>query len=66
MRTLPYDFCRCDAEQPDSHCKNCLRWADLPGQTWGDRTPMVEAKNSSDDVCDYIPITKEPNGIATR
>ena len=36
---LPYDSHRCEPLQPDSHCRQCLRWAGLPGQTAGPRTP---------------------------
>ena len=61
MRTLPYDSHRCQASAPDSNCKHCLRWSDLPGQTWGTRTPSVGRANSTDENCTYIPITEEKN-----
>lgn len=56
MTTLPYDYHRCKAAQPDSNCRNCLRWADLPGQTWGERTPQISRPNSADEGCTYIPL----------
>lgn len=59
MRTLPYDSHRCHATQPDSNCRQCLRWADLPGQTWGPRTPSTSRSNSADENCSYIPIKEE-------
>jgi hypothetical protein len=33
--SLPYDYSRCDPEHPDFFCAQCVRWAKLPGQTWG-------------------------------
>lgn len=59
MRTLPYDYHRCQATEPDGFCRNCLRWADLPGQTCGQRTPYVSRHNSTDEHCTYIPV-EEP------
>ncbi len=59
MRTLPYDSHRCKPTQPDSHCRDCLRRADMPGQTWGPRTPMTLRHNSTDEGCTYTPITEE-------
>jgi hypothetical protein len=59
MRTLPYDYARCKPTEPDSHCKKCLRWADLPEQTWGGQTPVFMTTNSAADGCEYIPVTKE-------
>ncbi len=59
MRTLPYDSHRCHPEQPDSNCRQCLRWADLPGQTWGSRTTSTSRSNSTDEHCSYIPIKEE-------
>ena len=59
MRTLPYDHHRCRPEQPDSNCRQCLRWADLPAQTWGPRTPSTSRPNSTDESCAYIPIAQE-------
>lgn len=57
MRTLPLDFYRCAPAEPDSFCRQCLRWAYLPGQTWGLRTPIF----SPDEECRYYPIAKEPD-----
>lgn len=59
MRTLPHDYHRCHATQPDSKCRQCLRWADLPDQTWGPRTPQISCPNSTDESCTYIQITKD-------
>lgn len=59
MRTLPYDYARCKPTEPDSKCKNCLRWADLPQQTWGPRTAFFVANNSTDEHCSYTPIKEE-------
>ena len=59
MRTLPYDYHRCQARQPDDKCRECLRWADLPEQTWGPRTPCVARNNSADEHCTYIPIEEQ-------
>jgi hypothetical protein len=54
---LPYDRQRCAPHQPDAKCKACLRWHELPGQTWGPRTPVVLGRNdSTDERCDFIPI----------
>lgn len=56
MRTLPFDNHRCAPETPDMNCRNCLRWADLPGQTYGERTPVVSGRESSiSEDCTYIP-----------
>lgn len=59
MRTLPYDFYRCYPEKPDENCRKCLRWADLPGQTWGPRTGSVMNYNSTEEGCGYTPIKEE-------
>lgn len=54
--TLPYDYSRCLPTKPDNNCRNCLRWADMPGQTWGPRTPMVYGRvGGADPKCDRIP-----------
>lgn len=56
MRTLPFDCHRCAPEMPDENCRKCLRWASLPGQTYGERTPTVHGReNSSSEDCTYIP-----------
>lgn len=60
MRTLPFDFYRCKPELPDANCMNCLRWADMPGQTWGERTPCVHGQeNSTTENCGYTPIQEK-------
>jgi hypothetical protein len=57
QRHLPYDSHRCAPHQPDTWCKKCLRWHDLPGQTWGPRTPVAIGRNdSADERCSFIPI----------
>lgn len=57
---LPLDSHRCEAVQPDSYCRQCLRWADLPLQTCGERTPFIARSNSQDEGCGYIPINTDP------
>lgn len=60
MRTLPYDYHRCEPEAPDSNCQKCLRWANLPSQTWGERTATVLGRqNSADHDCSYIAIEEQ-------
>lgn len=61
MSGLAYDYHRCQASEPDGYCKTCRRWADLPGQTWGPRTPCVDRTNSTDENCSYIPIMEKKN-----
>ena len=51
---LPYDSHRCQPLQPDSYCRQCLRWTGLAGQTAGARTPFVTRSNSMDEGCSYI------------
>jgi hypothetical protein len=46
--------------KPDSNCENCKRWARHPEQTWGAfGSPCVNAKDSRDAACVYIPISFE-------
>ena len=53
--TLPLDYARCEPEMPDQICRQCARWAKLPGQTWGERTPVrFGIEHSMDEGCDYI------------
>ena len=59
MNPLPYDYHRCAPLHPDAHCRQCLRFDRLPGQTWGERTPCVSRSGSQDDSCTYIPMPKE-------
>ncbi len=60
MRTLPYDYHRCEPEAPDSNCQKCLRWVDLPGQTWGPRTGIMSGReNSTDKDCTRIPTEEQ-------
>ena len=51
---LPYDSHRCEPLQPDSHCRQCLRWAGLPGQTAGSRTPFITRSSSMDESYCYV------------
>ncbi len=53
--TLPFDYHRCRPMEPDSNCKRCLRWSELPDQTWGDRTPVACGRdNSTSEDCSFI------------
>jgi hypothetical protein len=61
MKTLPYDYARCGVKQPGEKCRNCLRWANLPEQTWGPRTPITLLLNSNSEHCDYYPIEENKN-----
>lgn len=54
---LPWDFCRCQPQQVDEQCKNCRRWADQEGQTFGPRTAFVQVTKSKSDACAYLPIS---------
>lgn len=57
MNTLPFDSHRCAPLRPDAHCRQCLRFDRLPGQTWGERTPVAVGRSGSqDNGCAYIPI----------
>lgn len=53
--TLPWDCARCKPENPDAFCKRCLRWVDMPEQTFGPRTGIVYGlENSSSSDCLYL------------
>jgi|SanBayMetagenome_1026888.scaffolds.fasta_scaffold35960_2 hypothetical protein len=55
IQFLAYDYARCAPHQPDAWCKKCLRWHELPGQTWGPRTPVAIGRdNSTHEHCDFI------------
>ena len=56
---LPLNLHRCDAWWPDSCCRQCLRWIDLPLHTCGESTPLITRSNSQDEGCSYIPINAE-------
>ncbi len=50
--SLPYDYSRCDPEHPDSFCAQCVRWAKLPGQTWGPWTSVIMSlEDSTSEHC---------------
>lgn len=58
-RFLPYDNHRCAPHQPDAWCKKCLRWHEMAGQTWGERTPvMIGRHDSTDEHCTFIEMTE--------
>lgn len=54
---LPWDFCRCQPQQVDEQCKNCRRWTDQEGQTFGPRTAFVQVPRSKSEACAYLPIS---------
>lgn len=57
MRTLDFDMSRCRPNRPDDTCRKCLRWADLPGQTWGGLTPVAFGwDDSTGEHCSHIPV----------
>lgn len=57
---LPYDSHRCEPIKPDANCLQCLRWQDLPGQTFGPRTPVAIGRSDSrDEACTYTPVTQQ-------
>lgn len=56
MRTLAFDMHRCQPSRACDKCQQCLRYADMPGQTWGDRTPIAFREGSSSEHCAFIPI----------
>jgi hypothetical protein len=56
MKTLPFDCYRCIVKYPDERCRECLRWVDLPGQTFGPRTAQMSVLKPGDQGCDFIPI----------
>lgn len=57
MKPLPYDSHRCAPLHPDAHCRQCLRFDRMPGQTWSERTPVaIGRSDSQDNDCTYVPI----------
>lgn len=52
--TLPYDCARCKPLYPDDKCKTCERWAELPGQTFGERTALIAVVNSQSPECIHV------------
>lgn len=56
IRTLPYDNARCEPEYLGTQCQSCLRWAKLPGQTWGERTPQTSVEAPGAPGCKYSPM----------
>jgi hypothetical protein len=56
--SLPTNLFRCHPNERAPMCMDCARWADLPGQTWGQRTQTRTATPDS-VMCEYIPIAKE-------
>ena len=55
MKTLPWDCYRCKPAEPTEMCEQCLRWKELPGQTWGPRTPLAFVESHGATGCDFIP-----------
>lgn len=58
MPTLPFDYARCKPVAPDDNCRKCKRWAELPGQTWGERTVVVVTQHSRDPACIHITLSE--------
>ena len=56
---LPFEIARWTPMVPDQPCFNCKRWAEIPDQTWGIRTPCFSTFNSCDVNCKYIAITQD-------
>ena len=63
MQPLPFDYSRCEPEEPDQYCKNCKRWSDHPEQTFGEYQPFVTVKNSRSESCIYIPISLQSSPV---
>ena len=59
MTTLPFDYHRCAPLHPYAHCRQCLRFDRMPGQTWGESTPCVSRAGSQDNGCTYVPAEKD-------
>ena len=57
MNTLPLDHARCKPVAPDDNCRNCKRWAELPGQTFGMHPHFVVTTNSRDRACIQVVIS---------
>lgn len=51
--TLPHDVARCRPDAPDDQCRSCLRWAEMPGQTFGEWQPVfrVERPSNGSEPC---------------
>ena len=56
--TLPLDVTRCKPVQPDSNCRNCKRWAEMPEQTWGENTTVIVCANSKDIACVHMALSE--------
>lgn len=55
IRTLPWDCHRCKPSEPGERCQQCLRWADLPQQSWGPRTAVVFVIGPGETGCSFVP-----------
>jgi hypothetical protein len=55
MKTLPWDCYRCKPAEPTETCEQCLRFKDLPGQSWGPRTPLMTVDKFGDEGCAFVP-----------
>jgi len=53
---LPLDYSRCHPKHVSDECRTCARWARLPGQTWGGRTPSTLAEAFDMMGCARIPV----------
>lgn len=58
MTALPFDYARCKPVDPDQNCRNCKRWAELPGQTFCEQTALVVTINSKDRACIHITLSE--------
>ena len=58
MNQLPFDYARCKPVDPDRNCRNCKRWAELPGQTFSERTCIVVTTNSRNPACIHITLSE--------
>jgi len=54
MKTLPFDCHRCKPDNPTDKCRECLRWVDLPGQAYGERTAYFMVKAPGESGCDFV------------
>jgi hypothetical protein len=54
MKTLPFDCQRCKPDNPSYRCEMCLRWVDLPGQTFGPRTAYVIVYGPGESGCRFV------------
>lgn len=60
MTALPLDVTRCRPASADNWCRNCKRWADHPEQVIGHVTSLVNATDSRDPACQYVPVSLQP------